>query len=819
MKKTRHNRCRPVSVAVVSVLQAALFLSCGSGDKTEWNLTDTVTRPVTGITSLLVDDWNDDGYDEIYWADSSRGEVYFDDSLRGDQKQFHLDDFEFITGLVDLNGDGTASLAMTRLVPDERAWISFHDIGASSFPSNPEPVLEIRGFQNPGYDFRTDHEWRCQPVVCGLADFNGDGTSDLVVRVFTGYELIPRGLWIYDGESLRRGGTPEILCKKEMKAYCKGKSKDGKRYMPFVADIDGDEDQRPEILVSTVASDNWTIRVPPEERFEGRLDDRERVVLLKVDPESGELEEAKVWEPADPNGALSAHPGPMIPGGGHFFYLFRPLREEGDQAGKIEKIRGRTLKAEGRPFRFNKRTKGLLSHFERSSSFEGLVVTYMDGSIDLLDKDLKRTNSGTPRKNLPLRPHVVTDLDKNGSAELVASSGNDLFVLSLPDLEIMAVRSLPSTISGAQVKRNGDEVPDLCVSVLSPFSRNQGKVGERKKNDLYRYRMVEDVLPSRSYLAWLISSFIAGAAATAAVVMFTARRRRLGRRKRTAAEISRCDDFLETLRSVGFGKTAASTLEQLRMIFEQLNLDPAPDHSLTDHLKELAESFRRNAWPQLVRIPPAARSAQVAPALVKAYEEALLVLRKALLDTEIADLDSPALDSGLVLNAMGTLSMVRKRMVEELAAFIRCDPVQVAEEMLQAAAVNATEAGVEIEPLTVRLKPGVRAFVRESDLKVILEDLLVNASRAVSGCSEKRIRLSIDTCGERIFIDLSDTGSGIPDDLKNRIFEPAFSTKERGGGLGLFQAVEILDRYGGRIFVARTAADKGTTMRIELIPT
>jgi len=768
-----------------------------------------------GISSVLVADWNQDGYDETYWADHKTGEVYFKDSFRGEIKQFHLDDIFVLSGLVDLDGDGKASLCITRMVPDERAWLSFHEIGASSFPFNHEPVLEIGGFENPGYDFRSDHDWVCQLSNCGPADFNGDGTNDLLFLAFTGFELIPRGFWIYDGESLKEGGPPEVLCKREMKCGSFSRKYRKKQYMPFVADVDGDEAHRPEIVVSTRATDNWTDRKPPDDRLPSRLDDRERVLVLKIDSETGVLEEEKCWEPADPNGALSAHLGPMIPGGGYYFYLYRPLREEGGQTGRIEKIRGPTLKPEGKPFRFDRRTNKLLAHFDPSSSFKGLVVTYMDGSIDLLDENLKKTSSRTPRKNLPLTPRLVADLDGDGRDELVATGGNDLLVLSLPDLEIMALRSFTDRVRLVSLVRNGNEIPDLCVRVSSKYP---GAVSEKKKIDFFQCRLVEDVLPSPTNLLYMIPSFLAGSAAAAAAVFLAARRRRMNRRKRTAAEASRCDAFLETMRTLGQGRRTDSILDQLRMLFEQLNLDPSPDRSLVKRLNELAVSFHENAGPHLARIPPAARQAGIAPGLVRSFDEALLVLRDVLGKCDLSDTESLASMCGSVLTAIGTLSLVRKRMLEDLAAFIRCDPVRVAEEMLQAAAVNVSEAGVGVEPVAARLKPGVKAFVRESDLKVIIEDLLANASRAMKGSREKKLRLSIDTCGERILIDLSDTGTGIPDDLKNRIFEPGFSTKSGGGGLGLFQAVEMLDRYGGRIFIRRTGPDQGTTVRIELLP-
>ena len=69
----------------------------------------------------------------------------------------------------------------------------------------------------------------------------------------------------------------------------------------------------------------------------------------------------------------------------------------------------------------------------------------------------------------------------------------------------------------------------------------------------------------------------------------------------------------------------------------------------------------------------------------------------------------------------------------------------------------------------------------------------------------------------RIFIEVTDTGKGLPKKRFKTIFKPGYTTKKRGWGLGLALAKRIVEQYhGGRIFVKWSEPDRGTTFRIEL---
>ena len=78
-------------------------------------------------------------------------------------------------------------------------------------------------------------------------------------------------------------------------------------------------------------------------------------------------------------------------------------------------------------------------------------------------------------------------------------------------------------------------------------------------------------------------------------------------------------------------------------------------------------------------------------------------------------------------------------------------------------------------------------------------------------------KLTISTRERKGFLelDVTDTGGGIADENKGKIFEPLFTTRAKGIGLGLAVSKSIIDRHGGQI-EAKSTAGKGTTFTIRL---
>jgi len=100
-------------------------------------------------------------------------------------------------------------------------------------------------------------------------------------------------------------------------------------------------------------------------------------------------------------------------------------------------------------------------------------------------------------------------------------------------------------------------------------------------------------------------------------------------------------------------------------------------------------------------------------------------------------------------------------------------------------------------------------------LNQVFMNLLVNAAQAIATHGEIRIKTRRE--GNKVIVEISDTGAGIPKENLDRIFEPFFTTKEakKGTGLGLSVAYGIIQKHNGEIEV-ESEVNKGTTFRVIL---
>ncbi|HRS38835.1 MAG TPA: HAMP domain-containing sensor histidine kinase [Bacteroidia bacterium] len=97
----------------------------------------------------------------------------------------------------------------------------------------------------------------------------------------------------------------------------------------------------------------------------------------------------------------------------------------------------------------------------------------------------------------------------------------------------------------------------------------------------------------------------------------------------------------------------------------------------------------------------------------------------------------------------------------------------------------------------------------------VVENILKNALDAMEG--NGRILVMITDQQQFVYIDISDTGKGVPKSSYKTIFKPGFTTKNRGWGLGLSLSKRIIEEYhDGQIFVKSSEIGKGTTFRIVL---
>jgi two-component system, NtrC family, sensor kinase len=131
--------------------------------------------------------------------------------------------------------------------------------------------------------------------------------------------------------------------------------------------------------------------------------------------------------------------------------------------------------------------------------------------------------------------------------------------------------------------------------------------------------------------------------------------------------------------------------------------------------------------------------------------------------------------------------------------------------------------------LLVRNQTSFRNILIEKDLDTSLPEILVdpdqvqqvfvniilNAAEAMTKGGSLTIRSMPSPDNSSIVITFVDTGPGIPEDVRERIFDPFYTTKEHGTGLGLSISYGIVEQHGGTISVDSTAG-RGSTFTISL---
>jgi signal transduction histidine kinase len=163
------------------------------------------------------------------------------------------------------------------------------------------------------------------------------------------------------------------------------------------------------------------------------------------------------------------------------------------------------------------------------------------------------------------------------------------------------------------------------------------------------------------------------------------------------------------------------------------------------------------------------------------------------------------------------------RIVENLLAFSRrsrqekiekVDVNEALERTLMLTQHQLTVANVKLNKELEANLPQVDAAAGQ--LQQVFMNLIINAGHAMPEGGELTVRTGAIP-EDRIFIEITDTGCGIPPESINRIFDPFFTTKEEGKGTGLGLAVSrnIVENHGGDIGV-RSAVGLGTTFRVIL---
>ena len=142
-------------------------------------------------------------------------------------------------------------------------------------------------------------------------------------------------------------------------------------------------------------------------------------------------------------------------------------------------------------------------------------------------------------------------------------------------------------------------------------------------------------------------------------------------------------------------------------------------------------------------------------------------------------------------------------------------PVDICESIRSALDYMGTRISSKVKIHIEAPEHPVMVLMNNSLFAWVVENLCKNAVDAMEG--QGSITFRIEEKAKNVRIDVTDTGKGILKSKFKTVFNPGYTTKKRGWGLGLSLVKRIIESYhGGKIFVKSSEIGKGTTFRIEL---
>lgn len=152
--------------------------------------------------------------------------------------------------------------------------------------------------------------------------------------------------------------------------------------------------------------------------------------------------------------------------------------------------------------------------------------------------------------------------------------------------------------------------------------------------------------------------------------------------------------------------------------------------------------------------------------------------------------------------------------IDEVLDFVRPGKLTITNNLLNEIIISAIDKIAKPDDIKINL-PNNFVYVSCDFIKfeVMMTNLIMNAIQAMNNSGTVDIRLSDD--GEYATLQVIDSGVGIPKDVMPRIFEPLFTTKQIGTGLGLASCKAIVEQHKGIIDVT-SSVGKGTTFTIRI---
>lgn len=280
-------------------------------------------------------------------------------------------------------------------------------------------------------------------------------------------------------------------------------------------------------------------------------------------------------------------------------------------------------------------------------------------------------------------------------------------------------------------------------------------------------------------------------------------------------DLDALNGMAECYKGLGNLDRAAGYLEQIRQLYR------TPRVQLEQRLRSL-ERERQMRDAELLRMRNIASLNIMATGIAHELRQPLTLIRLAAqnarrdlvkgissnMDADLADIDKG------VVRLDKIIAVLRDAATDEVAT----DEVVVLDDAIDAAMslFHAQLAHREIEVI-VEKTSGVRVIGSRAALQQVLINLISNARDALAEAQVKQIRIAATEDNKRVFVEVSDTGCGMSEPVRERALDPFYTTKQNGGtGLGLYICHNLLRRMNGSLRIKETSVGRGTTFEIEL---
>jgi two-component system sensor kinase FixL len=142
----------------------------------------------------------------------------------------------------------------------------------------------------------------------------------------------------------------------------------------------------------------------------------------------------------------------------------------------------------------------------------------------------------------------------------------------------------------------------------------------------------------------------------------------------------------------------------------------------------------------------------------------------------------------------------------------RHDVAELVDGALQLALLGARDANVTVE---ANLPPGLAVLADRTQIEQVVLNIVRNAIEAMANAPRRRLSIAAEAAGETIEIRIADSGPGLSAEVHEHLFDPFFTSKAEGMGVGMSISRTIVEAHGGQLW-AENGPDGGALFRFTL---